>query len=434
MKIIIVSLTVLAMLCYGCKNTGKTDSHDHAAETAEEHAAHSGEKHEHKEGEEHKHTEGEEHKHEEGKHDHEAEGHEGHDHEGEKTKTKAAGEEHSDEIIFTQAQAAKTEFEVKEVQPTSFNRIIKTTGRVMPAPGDESIVVATNSGTISFASNKLAEGTAVRQGQPLFSIASKNLSEGDYYSKVSAAYEKAKAEYERAGKLVKDKIISQKEYEAILLDYQNAKIAFDAVAGKQSAKGVSVSSPLNGYIKNIVVKDGEYVTAGQTLGTVSQNKRLVLRAEVSEKHYQGLKTITTANFKTPYDNQVYALNDLDGRLLSFGKTAGENSFFIPVSFEFDNRGDVVPGSFVEIFLISSPLENVITVPVSALTNEMGNFYVYVQLDEEGYRKQEVKTGDGNGKEVLILNGLNPGDHVVTKGAYQVKMASASGAIPHGHEH
>ena len=66
---------------------------------------------------------------------------------------------------------------------------------------------------------------------------------------------------------------------------------------------------------------------------------------------------------------------------------------------------------------------------------MGNYYVYKQLDEEGYQKQEVKTGANNGKEIQILKGLTPGDKVVTKGAYQIKMASASGAIPgHTHEH
>ena len=426
MKYIIISLTVLSMLFYGCKNTAKTDSHEHehtAEQAAHKDHEHADGKHEH-EGENHDH-EAENHK----DHDHAAESHDGHDHAQE-----VKEEEHSDEIIFSKAQAAKTEFEVKEIQPKNFYQIIKTTGQVLPAPGDESVVVATNTGTVSFADNRLAEGSAVKQGQALFHIASKNLGDGDYYAKVNAAYQKAKAEYERAGKLVKDKIISQKEYENIRLGYQNAKIAYDAVSGKQSAKGVSVSAPIGGYIKNIAVKDGEYVTAGQTLGTVSQNQRLVLRAEVSEKYYKSLNTISSANFKTPYDNQIYALSDLKGRLLSIGKTAGENSFFVPVSFEFDNRGDIVPGAFVEIFLESTPLENVITVPVSALTNEMGIFYVYVQIDAEGYRKQEVKTGAGNGKEVQILSGLQPGDRVVTKGAYQVKMASASGAIPHGHEH
>lgn len=417
MKYIIIALTVLAMCFYGCKGNARQQN-SHANETAAEHAAHSHEGHNH---------EGEDHDHEGHNHEHEGEDH---DHEqGEKAET-----EHSDEIIFTKAQAAKTDFEVREIQPGTFHQIIKTTGEVLPAPGDESVIVATNNGVISFASNNLAEGSIVKQGQSLFHIASKNLGEGDYYSRIKANFEKSKAEYERAQKLIADKIISQKEFETIRLDYQNAKLAFDAISGKQSAKGVSISSPLNGYVKNIAVRDGEYVTAGQAVATVSQNRRLVLRADVSEKHYKSLNTINNANFQTPYDNQVYALPELGGKLLSVGKAAGANSFFIPVTFEFDNRGGVIPGSFVEVYLISTPMENVIHIPVSALTNEMGNFYVYVQLDEEGYRKQEVQTGANNGKEVQIVKGLNAGDRVVTRGAYQVKIASASGAIPHGHEH
>ena len=202
---------------------------------------------------------------------------------------------------------------------------------------------------------------------------------------------KAKAEYERAEKLVKDQIVSQKEFENARLNYQNAKTAYEAISGKQSAKGVGITTPLTGYLKNISVKDGEYVTAGQAIATVSQNKKLVLRADVSEKYYNSLNSINNANFKTPYDNRVYALPDLSGKLLSVGKAAGTNSFFIPVTFEFDNRGDIIPGSFVEIYLLSYPMENVLSLPVSALTNEMGNFYVYRQLDEEGYQKQESHT-------------------------------------------
>ena len=106
-----------------------------------------------------------------------------------------------------------------------------------------------------------------------------------------------------------------------------------------------------------------------------------------------------------------------------------------MTFEFDNRGEIIPGAFVEIYLISSPMENVIHIPLSALTNEMGYFYVYKQLDEEGFQKQEVEIGVNDGKEVQILKGLKPGERVVTRGAYQVKMAASSGTIPgHNHEH
>lgn len=414
MRTIIYAITILAISLWGCKNQSSQDKHTHSA--TETHAGHD---HEH---------EGHDHEHEGHDHEHEtAEEHAGHSHESGEAK-------HSDEIIFPKAQAAKTTFEVREIQSASFNQVVKTTGQVLAAPGDEAVIVATSNGVVSFSSNKLTEGTKVQKGQSLFQISSKDIAEGDYYTKVKATYEAAKASYDRAEALVKDKIISQKEFESTKLEFENAKTAYDAVSNNKTAKGVSVNAPLNGHMKNILVKEGEYITVGQPLATVSQNQRLVLRAEVSQRYYNAMQSVKSANFKTPYDNKVYSLEDLNGRLLSFGKTSNENSFFIPVSFEFDNKGEVIPGSFVEVYLISSPIENTLSIPVSALTNEMGIYYVYVQIDEEGYRKQEVALGANNGKEVQIIKGLHPGDRVVTQGAYQVKMASASGAIPHGHSH
>ena len=414
MRTIIYAITILAISLWGCKNQSSQDKHTHSA--TETHAGH-----------DHSH-EGHNHEHEGHDHEHEtAEEHAGHNHESKATK-------HSDEIIFPKAQAAKTTFEVREIQPASFNQVVKTTGQVLAAPGDEAVIVATSNGVVSFSSNKLTEGTKVQKGQSLFQISSKDIAEGDYYTKVKATYEAAKASYDRAEALVKDKIISQKEFESTKLEFENAKTAYNAVSNNKTAKGVSVNAPINGHMKNILVKEGEYITVGQPLATVSQNQRLVLRAEVSQRYYNAMQSVKSANFKTPYDNKVYSFEDLNGRLLSFGKTSNENSFFIPVSFEFDNKGEVIPGSFVEVYLISSPIENTLSIPVSALTNEMGIYYVYVQIDEEGYRKQEVALGANNGKEVQIIKGLHPGDRVVTQGAYQVKMASASGAIPHGHSH
>ena len=81
------------------------------------------------------------------------------------------------------------------------------------------------------------------------------------------------------------------------------------------------------------------------------------------------------------------------------------------------------------------MENVISLPRTALTEEQGLFFVYLQLDEEGYKKQEVTLGADNGQSVQILTGVKAGDPVVVSGAYQVKLASASNAIPaHSHEH
>lgn len=383
--------------------------------------------------EEHNHDH-EAHEHEEG-HDHDHEGHDhehdGHDH-GKEAATTAA---HSNEIIFKEELAKAVGLQTKVVEPAPFTDVIKTSGSILAAQGDETTVVATVPGIVTFGNLSFVDGAAVRKGQAILSLASNTLSDGNVAARAKYAYENAKKEYERMEQLVGDKIVSAKDFEQARLNYENAKVAYEAVAGKQTANGVSVVSPMNGYLKNLQVKEGDYVAVGQPLATISQNSRLVLRAEVSEKYYQYLPTVQSANFRTPYDDKVYKLSDLHGRMLSFGKASDANSFYIPVTFEFDNKGAVIPGSFVEIYLLTSPMEEVLSVPVSSLIEEQGVYSVFIRLDEEGYQKREVKLGANNGSEVQILSGLKPGETVVTQGAYQIKLASASNAIPaHTHNH
>jgi multidrug efflux pump subunit AcrA (membrane-fusion protein) len=171
------------------------------------------------------------------------------------------------------------------------------------------------------------------------------------------------------------------------------------------------------------------------LATVSQNNRLTLRAEVSEKYYSVLPSIRSANFRTPYDNSLYELSQLNGRIISYGKASDSESFYVPILFQFDNKGSIIPGSFVEVYLLSSPIGDVISVPNSALIEEQGQFSVYVRAHDDKYKKTAVKLGLNNGRDTQVLSGLKEGDEVVTEGAYQIKLASATSAIPaHTHSH
>lgn len=366
-------------------------------------------------------------------HNHETEGHnheaEGHDHEhGEES---AHG---SDGIILPPAKAQAAGVEVSVVEPGTFHQVIKTSGQVMAAQGDESVAVATVAGVVSF-KGKVIEGMSVSKGAPLVILSSKNMADGDPVQKARIAYEVSKKEYERMKALVGNKIVSEKEFAQAEQVYENARINYEAVAKNHSASGQAVVSPISGYVKNLLVKEGDYVAVGQPLVSVTQNRKLFLRADVSEKYYPYLSTIVSANFCTPYNNKVYMLKELDGRMLSYGKASGENGYYVPVTFEFDNKGDVIPGAFVEVYLLSTPMEGVISLPHTALTEEQGSFFAYLQLDEEGYKKQPVTLGADNGESVQILSGIKAGDRVVTQGAYQVKLASATNAIPaHSHEH
>lgn len=365
--------------------------------------------------------------HEEHEHDHEMhhEEEEAHAHEAH-----GAGE-----VVFKKQDAEAIGLQTQTVQPGVFSEVIKTSGQIQSAQGSETVLVATVPGVVTLGDTRFVDGTAVRKGQPVLSLASNTLSDGDVATRVKNAYQTAKQEFERMEQLIGDKIVSQKDYEQARLTYENAKVAYDAIQGKQSVRGVAVTAPMNGFLKNILVKEGDYVTVGQPLATISQNNRLLLRADVSEKNYARLPMIRSAHFKTPYDDKVYKLDELDGRLLSYGKSSGNNSFYIPVLFEFDNKGAVIAGSYVEVYLLGKPMEQVLSVPTSALVEEQGLYCVYLRLDEDCYKKQYVTLGADNGEAVQILSGLKTGDEVVTKGAYQIKLASASNAIPaHTHHH
>lgn len=345
----------------------------------------------------------------------------------------ASSESHADEIIMTKAQAKAAGLVVSKVEPTTFQQVIKTSGQVLVAQGDESVAVATVAGVVSF-NGLITQGKSVSKGTPLVTISSRNLADGDPVQRARIAYDAAKKEYERMKPLVESQIVSQKEFTVAQQNYENARITYEAIANGSTGSGVAITAPIGGYVKNVLVNEGDYVTVGQPLVSVTQNRKLFLRADVSEKYYPVLTTIQSANFQTPYDNKVYELNAMGGKLLSTGKAAETNSFYVPVTFEFNNQGDIVPGSFVEIFLLSTPMPNVIALPRTALTEEQGLNFVYIQLDDEGYKRQEVTLGADNGVDVQILSGVKAGDAVVTKGAYQVRLASASSAIPHGHAH
>lgn len=408
MKKYIIYFACLLAILWGCNSAQKTDAH---AGHNHEQESHEGHNHDHAEGEDHD--------------------HEGHSH----TESKGENAEvHTDEIMFAPEQAKAVGLEITDVQPSKFHQVIKTSGQILSAQGDEITISATSSGIVSFSKPSLNEGVAVKGGESLLNISSKNLIDGDPVMKAKSAYEIAKKEFDRAESLIGDKLISQKEYNELRLTYENAKTAYESIGQRTTAKGVSISTPISGYVKSKLVNEGQYVEVGQELMTITQNRKLNLRADISERYYRDLGTITSANFKSPYDKVVYQLSELGGRLVSYGKSVNSQEFYIPVNFEFNNVGQVLSGSYVEVYLLGQPRENIISISVSSLTEEQGIYYVYLQEHPDAYKKQEVNIGVNDGSKVEILSGLKAGDKVVSKGAFHVKLASTSSAIPHTHEH
>lgn len=323
----------------------------------------------------------------------------------------------TNEITYLKEQAWKVEFANMPVKQQNFNEIIKTTGEILPAQGDEMIITANANGIVTFAGNKAVIGTSVNKDEMLFTISGGNLTDGNTetrFTQVKASYEKAKADYERAQTLIKDNIVSQKDFQETKARYESEQANYNNLSRNYQSGGQKVVSPIPGFVKNVLVTEGQYVSMGQPIATVSQNRRLILKAELSQKYFSKMPSITTANFKAAYDNKTYSIEALNGRLLSYGKSNDANTLFIPVTFSFDNKVDIVPGSIVDVFLKLKPFPGAYVIPVSALIEEQGVFFVFVQTAGESFVKRELRLGGSDGINVQVLSGLKEGERGCNK--------------------
>lgn len=401
-----------------CKNSQNTGAHGHSEEIHEGHS-HDGHVHDH-EGHEH------------GAHEnHAGHDHSGHSHEGD---IHSEGEGSPDEIILSAESAAAAGVKAETIMPGKFRSVLEVSGRIMPAPGNESTVVANVPGVVSFAA-PLVEGSRVNEGSPMFTISSSNLQDGDPVQRARIAYETAQKEYERAAKLVEDNIVSRQEYEAAKGRYETARLTYEALAADGSGNGTAVKSPASGYVESCLVKEGDYVSVGTPLATVLSGNSMYLKADVSERYLNRLPGVKSANFRLSYSDKVFSTDGLNGRLLGYGRSTDETNAYIPVTFVINATDDILAGAYAQIWLLSEERDGVISLPVEAITEEQGHNFVYIQLDPTCYKKQEVTLGATDGNRYEILSGLNGGETVVTHGAIHVKLASASNAIPaHSHSH
>ena len=311
--------------------------------------------------------------------------------------------------------------------------VIRSSGRILSASGDEMTVVAPIDGIVSL--GNLVEGSSVGKGSRIATISAERLGTGDPVTKAKATYEAARKEYERDLRLYEDNIVSESHLDQSLLEYERAKADYEALtASGVSSVGVNVPSPLAGFVKSLMVRNGDFVQTGTPIATVSRNRRIRLRVDVPEKYYGQIGSVTDAVFKTSYSDRSYGLKELGGNMVGYGRSS-DGGNYIPVTFEFDNKGDLVPGSYVDVYLKTSASMNGIQVPLGAILEDQGVNYVFVKDgdDDDVFFRREVKLGLSDGQNVIVVSGLKEGEELVTEGAVHVKLAGVSSA-PAGHSH
>nr|MBP7472280.1 efflux transporter periplasmic adaptor subunit [Prevotella sp.] len=151
-------------------------------------------------------------------------------------------EKHTDEIVFTQKQAAEAGVRLETVKYGDFQNVIKVGGQIQSAFGEEQTVVATADGIVSFAKSSVSDGIPISAGQSIVTISANKLQDGDPSQKAKNVYEAAEREYNRVKELVSERIISVKDFEQVRLRYETAKVAYLGLARNMTAHGVNVAS------------------------------------------------------------------------------------------------------------------------------------------------------------------------------------------------
>ena len=356
-----------------------------------------------------------------------------HDHENEDEHEEESEEhhhDHHDDIVISPKDAARFGISAEAALKAPFSETVKVTGEILPAATDRSVVTAPTSGIVRLASG-IEPGKTVKAGEIIGSISATNISGGNTDKVAKATLDAAKRELDRVTPLLKDGLITKKDYNEALRAYEEAKNAYSPAA----ASGRAVAS-IAGVVSELLVNDGAYVEAGQPIATVARSQRLTLKAMLPARYVDLLSRITSANIlPSVSEKSTINLSERGGKLLSSSPSAGDATpGYLPVYFSFDSHGDVVPGTPIEVILIGSERNDAISVPLSAISEQQGEMFVYIKEDDHAYEKSPVRVGRNDGFRIEILDGISEGDSVVASGTTFVRLAETSTVVPEGHSH
>ena len=355
----------------------------------------------------------------------------------EEAENASGSEEDGEAISFLKEQAWKMEFQTAPVIEKEIYEVIPTSGVWKVAPSDYRTLVATTNGTVSFREQTLTEGSRVKKGQVLMAVSSAGLTSNNLSAeirKARAEFEQAEAEYNRKKELYESKIVPGAEFEEVKQRYEVAKANYETLSAGYSAGGKQVTVPFDGYVKSIAVGNGDFVEQGAPLLTITSHQSGLLETRVSPTYAGQLQHLHNIYYQTKADHWSN-LNETGGSIVSIGKEVEPDKPLLSVFARVNDAIEMPEGNFTEVQLAVGEPVKAVVVPTAALLEDYGSYSVIVQLSGESFERRPVITGKSNGSEVEIREGLKVGEVVVTKGAYQVKMASMSGQAPaHGHAH
>jgi len=345
------------------------------------------------------------------------------------------GREHGadDEISFLKEQQWKIPFATEAAATGELKQSVWAIGHVLPAPTAYVEIVAPTDGIVQAgAEGDLAlPGQRVQRGDVVARIAP--ALQGDGWTDSRLALAQARRNLERARRLREKDAISEREFEEAENNFLARQAGHEQLAGSGDGGVLSLTAPIAGQVIDWEIRPGQRLQAGDRLMAITDPSEVWLRVNVFASDYHDLGTPVGAWINN--EDPGWEIPSASLKVLTTGGSLDPVTRTVPILLEIDNsqeRLTINEATPVELYFGHG--ETATTVPRSAVYEDEGLDVVFVQTGGESFAKRVVRLGPTYRDRVGILEGLLPGERIVVRGGYHVKLAATTAEIGHGHAH
>lgn len=252
-------------------------------------------------------------------------------------------------------------------------------------------------------------GEYIRKGNPVYAIYSEQLFADE---KEFLALSEKRTNNTTGNELLDD-MLSASKNKLLLWGLSEKQIA-ELGKNKSASQQIIFYAQTEGYVTEILVKEGAYVEAGTLLFKLTELNQVWIDAQVYSNEIGKISGSSSFQiFSETYPDEIYA-----GRLVFSNPSVEDGRKVQLLRLKVDNsKNKLIPGMMVYV----SPKQNskpVLAVPKSAVLLEKMKT-VWVLAHDNTFEQRMVETGTENKFWIEILSGLKEGETVVTEGAYLI---------------
>ncbi|MBS0288870.1 MAG: efflux RND transporter periplasmic adaptor subunit [Proteobacteria bacterium] len=282
-------------------------------------------------------------------------------------------------------------------------------------------------------------GEIVKKGELLFTLDSRTYAAE--FARAQGTFASAQAQevlsssqYERAIRLMKDKVISQSELDTRSHDMLVSKaLSKSAKAALETAKinleYTQIRAPITGKISRPEITVGNLAEAGHILATVVSNSPIYADFEMDEQAFlEYTKTNALVKISKPIPVMMGLANETgtphSGYIESFDNHLDSASGTIRVRAVFQNeKNHLVPGSFARIKLGGHAQQKALLITDRAVGTDQNKKFVLVVDKENKVNYREIKLGNVVQGLRIVLAGLKADEQIVVNGLQRVRPGS-----------